>query len=327
VQRNLPVVPDTEARHRLTAPTATNEASKAAIERKRRDGPCPQVLHQRAGGERERADAICIARQCRVAGHQRDPRASPTRRNSGSVSRRSARITGPIRHRSISPRRLPGSHKPPALRMIGSNSRTPHGHHAAECAELDRTNARRKVRHLHCRRSPSSVLRISVSRSAISSSNLCASSSRRVASAAQHHWTPGDHCGDLNSRRVELAFCLSPFRELVPLFVGAVPHQDMLVDGAFCLGQSVGFVPWFQDVPPGPADGTPLAVFLRCWALRPHCRTPACCRGTGWLDGRASHALRPVPYLWRVGPQPGVSTQSAHRGQGRLNALQGSNLL
>ena len=32
---------NTEAPHRLTVPTATNEASKAAIERERRDGPCP----------------------------------------------------------------------------------------------------------------------------------------------------------------------------------------------------------------------------------------------------------------------------------------------
>jgi hypothetical protein len=34
---------DTEAQHRLTAPTATDEAGKAAHERERRDGPCPQL--------------------------------------------------------------------------------------------------------------------------------------------------------------------------------------------------------------------------------------------------------------------------------------------
>ena len=48
--------------------------------------------------------------------------AMPACRNSGSVVRRRWRRTGPIRRRSISQRRVPGSHKPPALRISGSNS-------------------------------------------------------------------------------------------------------------------------------------------------------------------------------------------------------------
>ena len=47
----------------------------------------------------------------------------PARRNSGSVRARSARITGPTRRRSISQRREPGSHTPPACRNTPSNSR------------------------------------------------------------------------------------------------------------------------------------------------------------------------------------------------------------
>ena len=44
-------------------------------------------------------------------------RSSPARRNSGSVLCRRLRITDPMRRRSISQRRLPGSHSPPALRI------------------------------------------------------------------------------------------------------------------------------------------------------------------------------------------------------------------
>ena len=39
----------TEAQHRLTAPTATDEASKAALERERRDGPCPPTAGSAPG--------------------------------------------------------------------------------------------------------------------------------------------------------------------------------------------------------------------------------------------------------------------------------------
>ena len=56
--------------------------------------------------------ALCVA--CRV---QPSYRLTPTRRNSGSVCRRSTRTSVPIRRRSISQRRLPGSHCPPARRI------------------------------------------------------------------------------------------------------------------------------------------------------------------------------------------------------------------
>ena len=49
-------------------------------------------------------------------------RSIPACRNSGSVMRRRWRSTGPIRRCSMSHRRLPGSHKPPALRMSGARS-------------------------------------------------------------------------------------------------------------------------------------------------------------------------------------------------------------
>jgi hypothetical protein len=47
----------------------------------------------------------------------------PACRNSGSVSRSSARITGPIRCRVTSQRRVPGSHMPPARCRMWANSR------------------------------------------------------------------------------------------------------------------------------------------------------------------------------------------------------------
>ena len=47
----------------------------------------------------------------------------PACRNSGPVSRSSARITGPIRCRGTSQRREPGSHAPPARRKTASSSR------------------------------------------------------------------------------------------------------------------------------------------------------------------------------------------------------------
>ena len=56
----------------------------------------------------------------------RDPAQSsdiPACRNSGSVSRSSARITGPTRRRSISQRREPGSQTPPARCMTCASSR------------------------------------------------------------------------------------------------------------------------------------------------------------------------------------------------------------
>jgi len=46
----------------------------------------------------------------------------PACRNSGSVARWSARMTGPMRRRSTSQWRLPGSQRPPARRMISANS-------------------------------------------------------------------------------------------------------------------------------------------------------------------------------------------------------------
>jgi hypothetical protein len=54
MQRNLPTVQiqrhtiDYRGTPSTDRPTATDEASKAAIERERRDGPCPQVLHHRS---------------------------------------------------------------------------------------------------------------------------------------------------------------------------------------------------------------------------------------------------------------------------------------
>ena len=52
----------------------------------------------------------------------RSSRLIPACRNSGSVVRRRWRRTGPICLCSMSQRRLPGPHKPPALRMSGSSS-------------------------------------------------------------------------------------------------------------------------------------------------------------------------------------------------------------
>jgi hypothetical protein len=69
----------------------------------------------------------------------------PACRNSGSVLRRRLRISGPIR-RSISQRRLPGSHSPLAHPRI-EIARTAHRDHGAEGAELCRPDARRQVRH------------------------------------------------------------------------------------------------------------------------------------------------------------------------------------
>ena len=62
--------------------------------------------------------------------------------------RRSCRRTGPIRRGSISQRRLPGSHVPPARRINGASSagqRT--ATHAAELAELDGADAGRDNHH------------------------------------------------------------------------------------------------------------------------------------------------------------------------------------
>ena len=50
-------------------------------------------------------------------------RTRPAARNKGSTVRSSVRITGPMRRRSISQRREPASHWPPALRIMLSNSR------------------------------------------------------------------------------------------------------------------------------------------------------------------------------------------------------------
>jgi hypothetical protein len=50
-------------------------------------------------------------------------RTRPAARNNGSTDRSSARITGPMRRRSMSQRREPASHCPPALRIMPSNSR------------------------------------------------------------------------------------------------------------------------------------------------------------------------------------------------------------
>jgi hypothetical protein len=72
----------------------------------------------------------------------------PTRRNNGSTMRSNSRITGPIRRRSTSHCRAPGSQTPPALRIkVVGLARTPHHHPAdAERSEYDWTDALRHIR-------------------------------------------------------------------------------------------------------------------------------------------------------------------------------------
>jgi hypothetical protein len=79
-----------------------------------------------------------------VAGAAHRSRSSPTCRNSGSVVRLNARITGPTRRGSISHCRALGSQTPPAPRISSSYWR---GHRTITrpTPEHDRTNARRYI--------------------------------------------------------------------------------------------------------------------------------------------------------------------------------------